>query len=101
MKTKRVAYDNGRIDADINPEGLVYCQLHQHNASNIATVGASGDVVRKTAAQPLTEKVKDKTTHSMLMLKGVGISLNLFSSTRQLVTTVRDCIKGTTLFIVR
>ena len=113
MKTKRVAFlkNTGRIDVDdIDPEGLTHCNSHQHNDSNIATVGASGDVGRKTAAQSPTDepwskaKAKDKATghiHYILALKGIGISLNLFSSTRQLVTAMRDCIKGTTLITVR
>ena len=105
---KRIAFlkNTGRIDADdIDPEGLTHCNSHQHNDSNIA---ASGDFGQKTATQSRTEepwsKVKDKATghiHYILALKGIGISLNLFSNTRQLVTAMRDCIKGTTLLTVR
>ena len=113
VETKRVVFlkDTGRIDVDdIDPEGLTYCKSHHHNVSNIVTVGESGDMGRKTAVQSLTNdpwskvKDKDKATghiHYILALKGVGISLNLFSSTRQLVTAMRDCIKGTTLLTVR
>ena len=93
---------------DIDLEGLTYCKSHQHNVSNIVTVVESGDIGQKTAVQSLTNdpwsKVKDKATghiHYILALKGVGISLNLFSSTRQLVTAMRDCIKGTTLLTVK
>ena len=108
---KRIAFlkNTGRIDADdIDSEGLTHCNLHQHNDSNIAAVGASGDFGRKTVTQSRTEepwsKVKDKATghiHYILALKGIGISLNLFSNTRQLVTAMRDCIKGTTLLTAR
>ena len=111
MKTKRVVFlkNTGKIDADdIDPEGLTHCNSHQHNVSNIATVEESGDVGRKTTAHSLTDvswsKVKDKDKghiQYILALKGIGISLNLFSNTRQLVTAMRDCIKGTTLLTAR
>ena len=57
-----------------------------------------------TATQSLTDerwsKVKDKMSGKIyykLMLRGVGVSLIKFSSTRQLVITMRDYIKGTTM----
>ncbi|GJJ11144.1 hypothetical protein Clacol_005375 [Clathrus columnatus] len=92
--------DTWRLSSQ-TPEHQIYAQLKENNVDYIATVLNSGDILdQQTRTQNYTSAswAKDapkklrKHFHYRLVLKEIGLPLKTFSSTRLLVSVIRQAL---------